>query len=399
MARQFVPISILPMEDIVNYLQIIGGFRKKDDIANDTKKVARIDSEKIAIAAMDEHGELIDDRNTVMNAIRLNGIPAENYLTKADSSDLMADTHKVSTIVSDEISSIRDELYQIRNELTKSGYLKGSSVYNGFYDSFRNGETKYISKEITKVAQADSRPIITDLTVLDSTQLLVGEYIAVKSGEKTFVCQIKDKQDKRLTIDPKISGPLDEFTSIYKTLGTYNSGEFVFGKETKSIVSSNERTAILKDGKVRKTITELNDRMNGFATTIMVPISMPGMLKKISVSLAATGNPGAIKASVFEVDNTKDEENRILLGESDTRLSSEATIALRDLTFNFPTEIPVKSGKDYIVLLSTTFCDAENKWFIGGYDEPCQDTVHKDCYNYIDGNFTVANEIADMILG
>lgn len=398
MARQFVPISILPMEDIVNYLQIIGGFRKKDDIANDTKKVARIDSEKIAIAAMDEHGELIDDRNTVMNAIRLNGIPAENYLTKADSSDLMADTHKVSTIVSDEISSIRDELYQIRNELTKSGYLKGSSVYNGFYDSFRNGETKYISKEITKVAQADSRPIITDLTVLDSTQLLVGEYIAVKSGEKTFVCQIKDKQDKRLTIDPKISGPLDEFTSIYKTLGTYNSGEFVFGKETKSIVSSNERTAILKDGKVRKTITELNDRMNGFATTIMVPISMPGMLKKISVSLAATGNPGAIKASVFEVDNTKDEENRILLGESDTRLSSEATIALRDLTFNFPTEIPVKSGKDYIVLLSTTFCDAENKWFIGGYDEPCQDTVHKDCYNYIDGNFTVANEIADMFI-
>lgn len=398
MARQFIPISMMPMEDIENYLQIISGFRKKDDIANDTKKVGRIDSDKIAIAAMNETGELISDRETVRNALTLNGIAAEHYLTKGDSADLMADTHKVSTIVSDEISAIRDELYQIRNELTKSGYLKGSSVYNGFYDSFRSGEVKYIDKEITKVAQPDSRPIITDITVLDSTQLLVGEYIAIKSGEKNFVCQIKDKQGKRLTIEPKITGPLDEFTSIYKTLGTYNSGSFVFGKETKSIVSSNERTAILKDGKIRKTITELNDKMNGFATTIMVPISMPGMLKKINVSLAATGNPGAIKASIYEVDTASEESNKILLGESDTRLSSEATIALRDLEFNFNTEIPVKSGKDYIVLLSTTFCDADNKWFIGGYDEPCQDTVHKDCYNYIDGSFIVANETADMFI-
>lgn len=398
MAQQFIPLSILPMEDIINYMQIIGGFRKKDDIANDTRKVARIDAEKIAIAAMNEEGELINDRNTVINALRLAGQPAENYLTRADSSDLMADTHKVSTIVSNEISAIRDEMYQMKNELVKNGYLKGSNVYNGFYDPFRKGEIKYISKEITKVAQADSRPIITDITVLDSTQLMVGEYIAIKSGEKTFVCQIKDKQGKRLTIDPKITGPLDEFTSVYKTLGTYNSGEFVFGKETKSIVSSNERTAILKDGKIRKTITELNDKMNGFATTIMIPISMPGMLKKISVSLAASGNPGAIKASIYEVDTASEENNKILVGESDTRLSSEATIALRDLVFNFPTEIPVKSGKDYIVLLSTTFCDAENKWYIGGYDEPCHDGVHKDCYNYIDGNFVVANETADMFI-
>lgn len=177
MARQYIPLSILPMEDIVNYLQIIGGFRKKDDIANDTKKVARIDSEKIAIAALDENGELINDRNTVLNAINLNGLSADNYLTKGDSSDLMADTHKVSTIVSNEISAIRDELYQVKNELVKNGYLKDSVVYNGFYDPFRNGEIKYISKEITKVAQADSRPIITDITVLDATQLIVGATI------------------------------------------------------------------------------------------------------------------------------------------------------------------------------------------------------------------------------
>ena len=196
MAQQFIPLSILPMEDIVNYLQIIGGFRKKDDIANDTRKVARIDAEKIAIAAMDESGELINDRETVRNALNLNGIAADHYLTKADSSDLMADTHKVSTIVSNEISAIRDEMYQMKNELVKNGYLKGSNVYNGFYDPFRNGEIKYISKEITKVAQADSRPIITDITVLDATQLIVGVYIAIKYGEKTFVCQIKDKQDK-----------------------------------------------------------------------------------------------------------------------------------------------------------------------------------------------------------
>ena len=94
--RSQMSIAMLPIEDMAEYFEKIIGFKKKDDAAEDTKKVAQIDADKIAIAALDGKGNLVNDRNTVNNALQLGGISAENYLTKNDSTSLLTDTHIVS---------------------------------------------------------------------------------------------------------------------------------------------------------------------------------------------------------------------------------------------------------------------------------------------------------------
>jgi hypothetical protein len=392
--RNYVSLTMLPLEDMANYFEKITGFSKKSQAAEDTKKVGTIDAAKIAVAAMDEQGNLVDDRNTVQNALELGGVAASEYITKDNSSSLLADTHNVSVITAEEIKSIRDELYQMRGELVKAGVVKDTALYNGFQDPFRAESVKYIDTEITRIALADGRSTISDITVLDSTDFEVGEYIVIKSGTKKFVEMIQEKQGDRLILNASISGPLDEFTGIYKTLGAYDNGSFLFGEQVGSSVSPVEKQIILKDGKVRKKVRELYRPNTGFATTITVPNSMGGMLKKIDVSLAATGNPGVLKAMIFE----KTLEGFTKLGESDSILSAQATMTLRDIQIPFNTEIVLGAGKDYIVTLVSTFGDDSNKWYIGGFDEPCLDIVHKDCYEYADGVLTVAEDLADMYI-
>ena len=392
--RSQMSIAMLPIEDIAEYFEKISGFKKKEDASEDTKKVAQIDANKIAIAALDGKGELVKDRNTVENALKLGGISAENYLTKNDSTSLLTDTHVVSVNMADEMKALRDELYQMRGELVKSGVISDTTYYGGFQDPFRVGNEKYIHEEITRLAQTDGRVTLSDITVLDSSEFEIGEYIVVKSNNNKQLTKITDKQGDRLFISPAINGPLDEFTGIYKSLGSYNDGMYVFGEKTGTLISPETKQMILKDGKVRKKVRELSVPNTGFATTMSIPRSMGGVIKKIEVALAASGNPGAIKASVYKITTDGFE----LLGSTDSLTSSNATIALNDLVLTFNEQIILEAGFDYILLLHTTWADENNKWYVGGFDEPCLDGVHKDCYDYIDEVFTLSEDISDMYL-
>lgn len=392
--RSQMSIAMLPIEDMAEYFEKIIGFKKKDDAAEDTKKVAQIDADKIAIAALDGKGNLVNDRNTVNNALQLGGISAENYLTKNDSTSLLTDTHIVSVNMADDIKALKDELYQMRGELVKNGVISDTTYYGGFQDPFREGKEKYLHEELTRIAQADGRVTLSDITVSDSSEFATGEYIVVKSNNSKQLTKITDKQGDRLFISPAINGPLDEFTGIYKSLGSYNDGMYVFGEKTGTLISPEIKQMILKDGKVRKKVRELSVPNTGFATTMSIPRSMGGVIKKIEVALAASGNPGAIKASVYKIAT----EGFELLGSTDSLTSSNATIALNDLSLTFNEQIILEAGSDYILLLHTTWADENNKWYVGGFDEPCLDGIHKDCYDYIDEAFTLSEDISDMYL-
>ena len=148
-SKSLISLANLPVDDIFNYLTIVKGVSVKEESAVDTDYVHGIEADKIAKAATDINGELVKDRDTVLNALQLNGVGADKYLLKDESTTLLGDTYQVSTILSNELKEMRDELYQLKSELAKQGYIKQNPVYDGFYDAFRAGEIKYYDEQIS----------------------------------------------------------------------------------------------------------------------------------------------------------------------------------------------------------------------------------------------------------
>ena len=75
MSQNYISPAMLPLDSIAEYMDKVEGFSKKKESAEDTKQVDGIKSNLIAIAATDEAGELVNDRETVKNALELGGIP------------------------------------------------------------------------------------------------------------------------------------------------------------------------------------------------------------------------------------------------------------------------------------------------------------------------------------
>ena len=109
-SKSLISLANIPVEDIFTYLTIVKGVSVRAENAADTDKVCGIDSDKIAMAAVNNEGDLIEDRNTVQNALNLGGKAADQYLLKDDSTTLLGDTYAVSTTLSNEIKEIRDEV-------------------------------------------------------------------------------------------------------------------------------------------------------------------------------------------------------------------------------------------------------------------------------------------------
>ena len=398
-----ISLGQMPLEALDAYLSVVKGYTKTNDRAVDTKYVAGVESELIAKAATNEDGELVNDRETVQNALELNGKSADKYLLKEDSKSLLGDTYSVSTIISDELKALRDELYQTKAELAKLGLIKQGPVYNGFYDAFKNDNIRYNNEIITTLAQTNNESgTISTITVEDASAFAVGEYIAIKTSKETQVAKITSISNSRIDITPAVAGPLGNETEIYKTAGTYNRGMFVFGEKTGAYASSDIFKVIVKDGKRRQIIKTLNTSFSGYASRCNNLYSIDGALNKIQVSLACDGNPGIIRAYLYKVtDNTNPAINNELIAESDALSAAQVSGELNNYTFNFENTIKLSRDNEYIVLLKTEYANESNRWYIGGFVDECTDDCiccAGDTYDYISDAFQLTNEMSDMYI-
>ena len=398
-----ISLGQMPLKALASYLSVVEGFTKTEDRAIDTKYVAGVLSDLIAKAATDENGELIVDRDTVENALNLGGKPASNYLLKEDSKSLLGDTYSVATIVSDEIKALRDELYQTKAELAKLGLIKQGTVYNGFYDAFKNDDIRYNDNVITTLAQTNNESgAISTITVEDATDLVVGEYIAIKTAKETQIVKIASISNNRVNILPSVSGPLGSETEIYKTAGTYNKGSFVFGEKTGAYASSDIYKVIVKDGRRRQIIKTLNTPFQGFASRCNNLYSIDGALSKVQVSLACDGNPGIIRAYLYRVtDNTNPATHNELVATSNSISAAEVSSVLNNYTFTFDNMVEVTRDNEYILLLKTEYANDSNRWYIGGFVDECTEECiccAGDTYDYISDVFQLTNEMTDMYI-
>ena len=79
-----VSIPLLDMAGIAEYLNIVSKFITDKDKATDTKNVAGVFAEYVAIAdtsKRDPQGNILCDRETIKNSLHLDGHPVEYFLT------------------------------------------------------------------------------------------------------------------------------------------------------------------------------------------------------------------------------------------------------------------------------------------------------------------------------
>lgn len=376
MSKNYISPSLLPMDEIAQYMELIAKFGKKTDSSADTNNVGGVDSSLIAKAATNEDGALYSDRETVKNALQLGGVPASSYVTAEGAGALLSDTYAVSVNMGNEIKNLRDELYQMKAELAKSGMIKNIDCYNGFIDAFKIGNEKYLKDAITVISTDMSSVSNSFISVEDTSEFIAGEYIVINTNEPQIV-KIQDVVNStRLNLVSNVAGPIASGTEIFKAYGSYNNGAFVFGSKKDLSVSSKERYIILNDDAQPLLLTKKYTPNSGYAAQINIPSTARGAVRKVGVQAKVTGHPGGLKCYVIDTtNNTNDvtslptivelKEDGKVIGESNLLYSSEATSSFNEMYFEF-SEPVILEKSNYMFLFVQIDADTNNYWELRG---------------------------------
>lgn len=404
MSKNYISPAMLPLESIAEYMDKVEGFSKKKEAAEDTKAVDNVSSEFIAVAATDEQGQLVEDRETVKNALQLGGIDASDYITTQGANALLSDTYQVSVNSGNEVKNLRDELYQLKSELTKAGLIKQSHCYNGYYDAFKEGNETYIKEPITIASTTLSQTQLGYIAVEDVSNLTAGEYIVIE----TAIPQIAQIQDitgsDRINLTTNINGPVPMGTKISKSYGTYNQGMFVFGKQKDIAVSSQERYVILNDDAQPMSLVKKYTPNSGYAAQINIPSTARGAIKRIGVQAKVTGNPGGLRCYVIDpLSNVEDvftmttiqemKQQGKIIAESNLLYSSNATQSFNELYFDF-NDIVVLEKQSYMFLFVQVDADNNNYWELKGLrgETSIDLQTNSKLYSFTEGNPLIAED-------
>ena len=381
-----ISLGQLDLTALQQYFEIVAGFRKKDDKAIDVQYVgeylhpttddrdaateneySKVEANQVAMAALDEYGMpisyeddngviIIPERQTVKNSLMLGGIPAEEYLQTVRADTILTDVNQATYNMADDIRNLKDELYQLKNQLVKTGAIKDSNVYNGFIDKKYNIQ-------------------------------VISEIIGLK--------EIKVDYEKSIGDIGANAGSM-----IQKSLGIGANGKFVFGHKPESgYVDGKDTRFIVKDGISRIKVFELDHAKHGFGTEIKIPASLENnTISAVEFSLAVKGDPGSVRGVFWKYD-----EAAATYTKTDYRTESVSPLEASGWFNNFnrklTTEMPVVPGEKYLLILETEAGDANNKWYIGGFaEEDCLDDVHNDCYIQSNGFLYISAEDTDMFL-
>lgn len=357
-----VGLPVLKRDDLVNYLN------NDKIVSKDTKSVAGVDSNNIAISA-DGY-----DRNTVENALNLGGIDYNEFLQKDEVGSLFKFAKEVSITHMNEIRNLKDELYQTKSDLVRLGHLRDDSLHHGVVDTFNELTVKYNQKsyDILNTIIDNTHKIIIDESLIED--FVIGEKIAIITETKeenednlgdselnkeestdvaadinSIVYTIKEiGEDHLITEEPLISIDNDN-SKIYKTSGEYKNGSFVYAKPTQNVTTGKERkTTFLDDINIRK--RSLFRRGDGFAVRFKIDKILNGALKDFSIKAEKIGNPGGLECFIIhEKDMDKfnnieevikeDKKNKIIIARSSNHVEDGKGLlkfSFRDASGRYP---------------------------------------------------------------
>lgn len=268
--------------------------------AMDVDKVAGIDADNIA-KSVDK-----TDRETVKNALQLGGLDASEYMTTTTGNSIATNQLKMKQVYNDMFRDMQDELYQLRNELIKSGSIEDRGEYNGYIDVFKRNRYINIQNEVcnadTMNTSKDSELHINDL---QSYQLLdVYDFICIENSQnKTFdIKEIVAKNDaaKIITVDSDIR-PIVRASemSIFKSKGIIHNGLYKFANPAETQLGEEEYHTGLSDD-TYNVIKRINESRKGYGYSFRVPEAKQGFITSLEICAKATGAPGALNCYIID---------------------------------------------------------------------------------------------------
>lgn len=335
--------SVLEMDDIMEYIDVIGGFVKNTQLekAHEDKKI-----KAIAGVPSDHVAQCVEpsDRTTVRNALNLAGLPATDYMTTVSGAKLSGNIQSVSETNISEISELRDEVYQLRMELAKSGVTLGYAPYSGFYDMFRVNSPMHQNKPITHAVENSTNPyeIIVEDKAFD--KFFVNDKVLLKSKESGMTQDAtvveKDIDGRTLKLDTEIGFEIKkDKCDVYKTKGNILSNTFTFGEVEEEAPSQKEIFTGLDDDTFKKRL-RITEKNTGYGYTFRVPEKhQKNYLSKLGIRVKRHGDPGALMCYIIDerdIPRWKNAEQAIADNDSSLNSEGELNNELYDMTkYNF----------------------------------------------------------------
>jgi hypothetical protein len=347
-----VSTALLPMDDIAAMLNIAYDFVTRADKATDVEKVAGVLAEVIAVATSPS------DRTTVRNAENLGNLPAADYMTKLEGGKIVKDSNHIKKVYSDEFRDLRDELYQLRMELAKSGVVTDYLPYAGYHDLFKLKKPTHVH-DVIATAIADSTNT-QEIVVIDEEFLKFDKddwiALAIKNVEYYHVARITEMKPDGQTIVFAPSCPWNITAGnvdVYKSLGEVVDGAYCFLKHSTLLPDSKEMYSCLNDDTFRMR-RQIKNKNVGYGYTFRIPETQKGFLTKFDIQAKTYGTPGSLMCYIIDELNidkwknpTQAEADGILLAKSQP-LSHDAAYGERIVGFEFwdGTKFPLLNEPD-----------------------------------------------------
>ena len=448
----FPSTKMLPMDDIAKELKIIHRFASSDQKSIDTESVAGVPASNIAIIAVDENGDpltyekdgdtYIDERESVKNALYLDGVEAKEYLTKTEGAVIQNFGENVAQTYADEIAALRDELYQLRGELTRNGFVQEYGLYSGFQEFFRTSDKKYLCNKIMQNGEVVETTELCGLSpnFVNSTNVnkIIPSQIGVIKENDWFVISKTDSDEhylvratkvelitteEEVTFESSISSEgipsIDNPTKVIltKVHGDYYNGTFSFSKVEDYTLTNKERYTMLNDDS-NPGLEKITGDHTGYAASFKVPQLSAGALKYFSIMTRVTGSPGALTCYILEESKMSSIVNLSLeeVGPEKALVAKSKPIScllassvnLTELEFDFRDPItnkyPLLSGDSrYCAVVVAEQASASDFWEIqfsknmsNASNPDVQTNNHT--YTYTQGSgFTMKDGIGDLI--
>ena len=359
-----VSLSLLPIEDIRNYLLLKYDF---------------IDLESLGVT----HPQLLaistGDRETIKNALHLGGVPAHQFLTVTEGSFI---ENKFS-VSREEVMNLRDELYQLKAELSRKKLITNYNDYAGFHETFDTTDVVYEAEPIGKIIDtADTnRKVIIDEDTFK--KLSVNDYIVFtyeNPAREPHVARIENMTLDDLTVHFRpgaVEKPAPGTAKIYKSLGRYHRGSFAFIKESHVKMSEPRYSTFDDDTFILR--RQLSSNKEGIAYTFKINDMMfddksSGYFCELKIKALQMGSPDPLTAYLIyekDIDLFKGVDHadfpNICLAESKPAvITGEGVTQL--MTFDFRLDDDsypiVEKERMCVIIMSKGIVDADNYYEI-----------------------------------
>lgn len=309
-----VSINQLDIEAIADYIVSAKKLVYRTDTAGtsaeDTDAVAGVDSDLIA-----KIPDGTTDRNTVENALNLGGKPASDYMTRTEGEELNNIATSMKDAYGSDIRDLRDELYQMKNQLAKGGFVRNDGQYEGFHDLFQASKPVH-EADLICTASTDRVPSLDQIQITDAdafASIDQYDFIALKNVDLdiTFVKQVISKEDdgETLVLDSEIDSSLQSSEyEVYKSNGCVFNGCFEFAKAPANQVGSNEYYSGVSDDSYN-VYKKMETPKAGFGYGFKIPEGKTGYLSDVEVCLRAYGAPGSLIAYVIDARDLENFKN------------------------------------------------------------------------------------------